>query len=61
MVDSENDKVYCLYAMREFRKDDYFRLYMCEREDYDTNSREEYVCNRLKADRYKVCIGYALY
>ena len=56
-VDSENDKVYGLYAMREFREDDYLGLYMGELVDYDANAKEEYLCNRLKADRYKAYIG----
>ena len=56
-VDSENDKVYGLYAMREFREDDYLGLYMGELVDYGTNVKEEYLRNRLKADRYKACLG----
>ena len=39
MIDSENDKVYGLYAMHEFREDDYLGLYMGELVDYDANAK----------------------
>ena len=57
IVDSETDKIYGVYAMREFRKDDYLGLYMDELVDYDANVKKECLCNRLKADRYKACMG----
>ena len=57
MVDSEDDKVYGLYAMCEFRKDGYLQLYMGELVHYDAKAKEEYLCYRLKVDRYKVCMG----
>ena len=53
----ENDKVYGLYDMREYREDDYSGLYIGDLMDYDANAKEEYFCNRLKADRYKACMG----
>ena len=56
-VDSENDKVYGLYAIRELRENNYLGIYMVVLVDYDANAKEEYLCNILKADSYKACMG----
>ena len=52
-----NNKIYDLYDMREFRKDDYLGLYLGELVDYNANTKEEHLCNIMKADRYKACMG----
>ena len=56
-LSESTDKLYGLYAMREFKEGAYLGLYMGELVDSDTNANEEYQCERLRPDRDNPYMG----